>query len=292
MALEKGIAELVREFIDAGRPSSREQNIDDRRRGYLASTVLAGEQEKRVQVEDIELDGMTFRVVSPLNASGALPAVIYFHGGCFISGDFATHDHQLRQLAYHSGCRVIAVQYRLAPEHTFPAAHDDAERGALIIHRRAEQLGIDASRITLAGDSAGGHLALVTALRLKTAQAWQPAQLVLIYPMLDATASMKSYIDNGKDYIITEDTLLSGYEMYLSTTALHHPEASPLWRKDFHGLPPVHILTAEYDPLRDEGEALYQRLLEQGVDCTCQRYLGVIHGFFQLGGISRRQAAR
>ena len=286
MALEKGIAELVREFIDAGRPSSREQNIDDRRRGYLASTVLAGEQEKRVQVEDIELDGMTFRVVSPLNASGALPAVIYFHGGCFISGDFSTHDHQLRQLAYHSGCRVIAVQYRLAPEHTFPAAHDDAERGALIIHRRAEQLGIDASRITLAGDSAGGHLALVTALRLKTAQAWQPAQLVLIYPMLDATASMKSYIDNGKDYIITEDTLLSGYEMYLSTTALHHPEASPLWRKDFHGLPPVHILTAEYDPLRDEGEALYQRLLEQGVDCTCQRYLGVIHGFFQLGGIS------
>lgn len=126
----------------------------------------------------------------------------------------------------------------------------------------------------------------MTALRLKTTQAWQPAQLVLIYPMLDATASMKSYIDNGKDYIITEDTLLSGYEMYLSATELHHPEASPLWRKDFNGLPPVHILTAEYDPLRDEGEALYQRLLEQGVDCTCQRYLGVIHGFFQLGGIS------
>jgi len=145
MALEKGIAELVREFIDAGRPSSREQNIDDRRNGYVASAVLAGEQENRVWVEDIELEGMFFRVVSPLNATGALPAVIYFHGGCFISGGFATHDHQLRQLAYHSGCRVIAVQYRLAPEHTFPAAHDDAERGALIIHRRAEQLGIDAS---------------------------------------------------------------------------------------------------------------------------------------------------
>ncbi|MBZ7216617.1 alpha/beta hydrolase [Klebsiella grimontii] len=286
MALEKGIAELVREFIDAGRPSSREQNIDDRRNGYVASAVLAGEQENRVWVEDIELEGMFFRVVSPLNATGALPAVIYFHGGCFISGGFATHDHQLRQLAYHSGCRVIAVQYRLAPEHTFPAAHNDAEKGALIIHRHAGQLGIDASRITLAGDSAGGHLALVTALRLKTTQAWQPAQLVLIYPMLDATASMKSYIDNGKDYIITEDTLLSGYEMYLSATELHHPEASPLWRKDFNGLPPVYILTAEYDPLRDEGEALYQRLLEQGVDCTCQRYLGVIHGFFQLGGIS------
>lgn len=91
MALEKGIAIQVREFIEAGRPSSRDQSIDDRRRGYIASTVLAGEQEKRVQVEDIELEGMTFRIVSPLNASGALPAVIYFHGGCFISGGFATH---------------------------------------------------------------------------------------------------------------------------------------------------------------------------------------------------------
>ncbi|TLV08141.1 alpha/beta hydrolase [Klebsiella indica] len=286
MALEKGIAELVQEFIDAGRPSSREQNIDDRRRGYIASTVLAGEQEKRVQVEDIELEGMAFRVVSPLNASGALPAVIYFHGGCFISGGFATHDNQLRQLAYHSGCRVIAMQYRLAPEQTFPAAHDDAEKGTLIIHRHAERLAIDASRITLAGDSAGGHLALVTALRLKAAHSWQPAQLILIYPMLDPTASMKSYIDNGKDYIITEDTLLSGYEMYLSSTERRHPEASPLWRNDFNGLPPVHILTAEYDPLCDEGEALYRHMVEQGVDCTCQRYLGVIHGFFQSGGIS------
>ncbi|PXW40483.1 acetyl esterase [Klebsiella oxytoca] len=286
MALEKGIAELVREFIAAGRPSSREQSIDDRRNGYVASTVLAGEQEDRVQVDDIELEGMIFRMVSPLNATGALPAVIYFHGGCFISGGFATHDNQLRQLAYRSGCRVIAVQYRLAPEHTFPAAHDDAEKGALIIHRHAEQLGIDVSRITLAGDSAGGHLALVTALRLKTAQVWQPAQLILIYPMLDATASMESYISNGDDYIITQDTLLSGYEMYLSSTELDHPQASPLWRKDFHGLPPVHIVTAEYDPLRDEGETLYQRMVEQGVDCTCQRYLGVIHGFFQLGGVS------
>jgi acetyl esterase len=91
-----------------------------------------------------------------------------------LSAAVSPRDHQLRQLAYHSGCRVIAVQYRLAPEHTFPAAHDDAEKGALIIHRHAEQLGIDASRITLAGDSAGGHLALVTALRLKTTQAGNP----------------------------------------------------------------------------------------------------------------------
>ncbi|EJU1793868.1 alpha/beta hydrolase [Salmonella enterica] len=290
MALESGIAQLVEEFIAAGRPSSREQNIDDRRAGYIASTTLAGETETRVQVEDIKLNAMTFRVVSPLNATGKLPCIIYYHGGCFVSGGFATHDNQLRQLAFYSRCRVIAAQYRLAPEHTFPAAHNDAETGANTIWKYAQKLGIDRENITLAGDSAGGHLALVSALRLKSTAHWSPAKLLLIYPMLDATASFPSYASNGQDYIITRDTLLSGFEMYLQGTDLRHPEASQIWREDFAGLPPVHILTAEFDPLRDEGEALYHRLNDKGVACTCQRYLGVIHGFFQLGGVS--QAAR
>lgn len=286
MALESGIAQLVEAFIAAGRPSSREQNIDDRRAAYIASTALAGETETRVQAEDLELDAMAFRVISPRGSTVNLPCVIYYHGGCFVSGGFATHDNQLRQLARYSGCRVIAVQYRLAPEHTFPAAHNDAETGANIIWKYAQKLGVDRDNITLAGDSAGGHLALVTALRLKAARQWQPAQLMLIYPMLDATASFASYDHNGRDYIITRDTLLSGYEMYMPKTDPLHPEVSPLWRKDFNGLPPTHIITAEFDPLRDEGEALYQRFLEQGVECSCQRYLGVIHGFFQLAGVS------
>ena len=286
MALESGIAQLVEAFIAAGRPSSREQNIDDRRAAYIASTALAGETETRVQAEDIELDAMAFRVISPRGSTVNLPCVIYYHGGCFVSGGFATHDNQLRQLAWYSGCRVIAVQYRLAPEHTFPAAHNDAETGANIIWKYAQKLGVDRDNITLAGDSAGGHLALVTALRLKATRQWQPAQLMLIYPMLDATASFASYDHNGRDYIITRDTLLSGYEMYMPKTDPLHPEVSPLWRKDFNGLPPTHIITAEFDPLRDEGEALYQRFLEQGVECSCQRYLGVIHGFFQLAGVS------
>lgn len=287
MALEKGIDKLVQDFISAGRPSSRDQNIDDRRMGYIASTALAGETEERVTVETLELEDMTFRLFSPLNAAEKLPAVIYYHGGCFISGGFATHDNQLRQLAYYSNCRVIGVQYRLAPEHTFPAAHDDAERGANLVWQYAHRFGVDINRITLCGDSAGGHLALVTSLRLKTAGIWQPAQLILIYPMLDATARSESYTRNGLDYVITRDTLLSGYEMYLADTEQRHPEASPLRRDDFSGLPPVHIITAEFDPLRDEGEALYQYLTEQGVVCTAQRWLGVIHGFFQLGGISQ-----
>ncbi|MCX8291730.1 alpha/beta hydrolase [Enterobacter pseudoroggenkampii] len=283
MALEQGIAQLVQGFIAAGRPSSRRQSIEVRRAGYIASTGLAGETETRVQVETLVLEGLTIRVFSPLNAPE-------YHGGCFISGGFDTHDNQLRQLACYSNCRVIAIQYRLAPEHTFPAAHDDAERGADLVWQYADKLGVDRNRLTLCGDSAGGHLALVTSLRLNAKGRWKPAQLILIYPMLDATASFESYALNGTDYIITRDTLLSGYEMYLADTDRQHPEASPLWRDDFYGLPPVHVITAEYDPLCDEGEMLFQHLTEQGVKCTAQRWLGVIHGFFQLGGIS--QSAR
>lgn len=290
MALEKGIDKLVQDFIAAGRPASSSQSIDDRRAGYLASTVLAGETEARITVEKLEREGMTFQVYSPRNAATLLPTVIYYHGGCFISGGFETHDNQLRQLAYYGNCRVIAIKYRLAPEHTFPAAHDDAEKGANLVRKYADTFGVDTNRITLCGDSAGGHLALVTSLRLKKAGVWLPAQLILIYPMLDATARSESYTRNGMDYVITRDTLLSGFEMYLADTEKLHPEASPLWRDDLSGLPPVHIITAEFDPLCDEGETLYQYLTEQGVVCTAQRWLGVIHGFYQLGGIS--QSAR
>ncbi|EMV7409171.1 TPA: alpha/beta hydrolase [Enterobacter soli] len=290
MALEKGIDKLVQDFIAAGRPASSSQSIDDRRAGYLASTVLAGETETRITVEKLECEGMTFQVYSPRNAATLLPTVIYYHGGCFISGGFETHDNQLRQLAYYGNCRVIAIKYRLAPEHTFPAAHDDAEKGANLVRKYADTFGVETNRITLCGDSAGGHLALVTSLRLKKAGVWLPAQLILIYPMLDATARSESYTRNGMDYVITRDTLLSGFEMYLADTEKLHPEASPLWRDDLNGLPPVHIITAEFDPLCDEGETLYQYLTEQGVVCTAQRWLGVIHGFYQLGGIS--QSAR
>lgn len=287
MALESAISELVEEFIAAGRPSSRSQSFAERRAGYIASAVLAGETEQRVSVDELELDGITLHVISPLNSGGILPAVIYYHGGCFVSGGFSTHEKQLRQLSFFSGCRVIAVQYRLAPEHVYPAAHNDAEQAANAIWQHAETLGIDREKITLAGDSAGGHIALVTALRLKTSGYWLPSRLMLIYPMLDASAQSASYLQNGDDYVITRDTLLSGFEAYLPHIDKLHPEASPLWREDFSGLPPVHIITAEYDPLRDEGEMLYSRLTDQGVPCTCQRYLGVIHGFFQLGGISQ-----
>lgn len=212
--------------------------------------------------------------------------LIYYHGGCFVSGDFDTHDRQLRMLANLGNCLVVAVDYRLAPEHVYPDAHDDAFKAATIVQEYAKLWGGNPSDITLAGDSAGGHLALVTCLRLKKQGNWMPKRQILIYPMLDATASSDSYKTLGDDYIITRDALLSGFEAYLSNIDLEHPEASPLYRDDLSGLPETHILTAEFDALLDEGEALFRRLLELGVDVQCRRYLGVNHGFFQLAGIS------
>jgi acetyl esterase len=129
MALEKGLLRWLRSLSLQG-GHHRENRILMTGETAISPVRFSQGKETRVQVEDITLDGMTFRVVSPPKSNGLLPTIIYYHGGCFVSGGFATHDNQLRQLAWFSGCRVIAVQYRLAPEHTFPAAHDDAEQGA------------------------------------------------------------------------------------------------------------------------------------------------------------------
>ncbi|WP_114194828.1 alpha/beta hydrolase [Edaphovirga cremea] len=289
MKLEAGIAALVEEFIAAGRPSSRAQSIKQRRDGYIAE--LGGEIEPVAKVETIDANGIRLRLYHP-QPGKILPVVIYYHGGCFISGDFATHERQLRQVANQAQVLVIAVEYRLAPEHIYPAAHDDALAAANYIRENANALGGNADQICLMGDSAGGHIALVTGLRLKNAGSWLPAKLVLIYPMLDASGSSQSYKTNGDDYIITRDTLLSGFEYYLGTKELgntekQHPEASPLYRDDFNGLPKTHIISAEFDPLHDECEHLFQRLQQQNVRCTYTCYQGVIHGFFQLASISR-----
>ncbi|MCE0492900.1 alpha/beta hydrolase [Vibrio salinus] len=287
--LEQGIRELVDGFISAGCPSVREQTIAERRQGYLDSVYLAGEKEAVFQIQEITIDGITLRIYKPSDKKG-LPVAVYFHGGCFVSGGFDTHDSQFRALVNKSGCILIAVKYRLAPENIYPAAHDDAYLSTLLIHKHCQEWGGDPENIILVGDSAGGHLCLVTSLRLKERSGWLPAKQILIYPMLDATASGQSYRDNGRDYIITKDTLMTGYEMYFQDTEKTHPEASPLFRTDLAGLPETHILTAEFDPLVDEGEQLYRRLISAGVNVQCRRYLGVIHGFFQLAGVS--QAAK
>lgn len=284
--LEDGIKQLVSEFIAAECPSVREQTIEERRQGYINSTILAGEIEEVFEVRPISIDGAELTLFKP-SAAKDLPVVIYYHGGCFVSGGVETHNQQLRKLANEAGALVIAVRYRLAPEHVYPAAHDDAFHAANVVHQHCHQWGGDNANITLMGDSAGGHLALVTCLRLKAKGQWLPQKQVLIYPMLDATAKSQSYNDNGEKFIITRDTLLTGFDMYLDWHPRTDVEASPLRSHDLAGLPETHIITAEFDPLVDEGEQLFRNLLDAGVNAHCRRYLGVIHGFFQLAGVSR-----
>ena len=285
--LEPAIAAMVAEFVAAGRPRASEMSWQARREGYLASAVLGGEREEVGAIEEWQADHYAIRRYQPLDIPDpAYPALIYFHGGCFVSGDFETHDRQMRMLCNSANTLVFAVHTRLAPEHSYPAAHDDALAATLAIMAALPQWRGDPGRVALAGDSAGGHLALVTTLRHKEAGAALPAAQILIYPMLDALGESQSYRDLGDDYLITRDMLLSGFQAYLGRLPASHPEASPLHHPDLAGLPPTHILTAEYDPLRDEGEALYGKLLRAGVAASCQRQLGVIHGFFQLAGIS------
>lgn len=284
--LEPGIRKLVAQFIESGRPSARKQSILERRQGYLSTIDLAGEAVSVGDIFEQTIECIRLRIYKPSEQIN-LPILIFYHGGCFVSGDFETHDRQLRQLSNLGRILVVAVDYRLAPEHVYPAAHDDAAKAAHIVREHALSWGGNPDNITIAGDSAGGHLALVTCLRLKEQGHWMPKRQVLIYPMLDAKGTSNSYKKFGDDYVITRDALLSGFEAYLSNLPSDHPEASPLYRDDFECLPETHIITAEFDPLVDEGEALYRRLLESGVEAQCRRYLGVNHGFFQLAGISK-----
>ena len=285
--LEPAIATMVADFIAAGRPKASKLSWQTWREGYLASAVLGGEREEVGAIEEWQADHYAIRLYRPkCLPCPAYPVLIYFHGGCFVSGDFETHDRQMRMLCNSAHALVFAVHTRLVPEHPYPAAHDDALAATFAIMTALPQWHGDPGRVALAGDSAGGHLALVTTLRLKAAGAALPAAQFLIYPMLDALGESQSYRDLGDDYLITRDMLLSGFQAYLGRLPASHPEASPLHHPDLAGLPPTHILTAEYDPLRDEGEALYGKLLQAGVTATCQRQLGVIHGFFQLASIS------
>ena len=293
--LEPGIRQLVEEFRAAGHPDMASQDISARRQGYIASTVLAEACVPVETVEEIEIGDLELRLYRPAGEQPR-PVLIYYHGGCFVSGDFETHDPQLRSIAHQSDALVIAVNYRLAPEHRFPAAHDDCYRAAELVHRHCGDWGGDPTQISLGGDSAGGHLALVTALRLRDAAQWRPQRLLLIYPMLDAKGASDSYRTKGRDYLITARTLLSGFELYLEETAIgrDHPEISPIYRNDWQALPPTLVITAEHDPLCDEGIELVEKLKKAGNQTEHHHFPGVIHGFFQLAGISAsaREAVR
>ncbi len=227
---------------------------------------------------------LALRAYRPPGASGTLGALVYFHGGGFVLGSIESHDALCRQLAVDSACAVFSVEYRLAPEHKFPSAVDDARCATRWVHAHASELAIDPSRIAIGGDSAGATLATAVA-RLAVQEGDPPlAFQLLIYPVTDLRSlDTPSYIENAEGYYLTRKAMAWFRDHYLSCVEdRDDPRASPLACSELAGLPPAHVITAEMDPLRDEAEAYARALQSAGVACTLKRYDGAIHAFVSL----------
>ncbi len=232
------------------------------------------------------------RLYRPLTAAGnaantqILPVLVYFHGGGWVIGGLDTHDTLCRQLANGSGCAVIAVDYRMGPEHRFPAAVDDSLAAVYWVLRHAAELDLDASRIAVGGDSAGGNLAAVVAIAARDAGDLPLAFQLLIYPATDMRRTAASHTANGRGYLLTSDTIAYFHDHYIADPADDLDwRASPLLCGDLSNLPPALVLTAGYDPLRDEGLMYSQRLSEAGNRASHICFERQIHGFLLMGRI-------
>jgi acetyl esterase len=217
-----------------------------------------------------------------------LPLLVFFHGGGWVVGDIATHDTVCRHLANRAECAVVSVDYRLAPEHKFPAAVDDAYTATAWVAENAAALGVDAGRLAVGGDSAGGNLAAVVCLMARDRGAPRISYQLLVYPATDAAMRHESIARFAEGHVLTRATMRWFYEQYLpSPEDAADWRVSPLVAADLAGLPPAYVLTAGYDPLCDEGDAYAARLAAAGVPVEHRRFPGQIHGFTTNGKIIR-----
>ena len=213
-------------------------------------------------------------------AAVSLSTLIYFHGGGWVGGDLNTHDGLCRAIANAAECTVISVDYRLAPEHKYPAAADDSFAATRWVQQHASQLKINGTRIALGGDSAGGNLAAVVSLMLRDRQLPPPCLQVLLYPIIEYDLTTSSYQQFAEGYSLSQATMRWFWQHYLPRAEdAQQPYAAPSRATDLCGLPPALIITAEFDVLRDEGEAFAKRLRAAGVAVELTRYDGMIHGF-------------
>jgi acetyl esterase len=231
------------------------------------------------------------RVLTPHDAGPRSPGLVYFHGGGFVVGSIDSHDRTARGLASRSRAVVVNVDYRLAPEHVFPAAVDDAVAATRWVLANAPSLGIDPNAVAVGGDSAGGTLAAVAAQTLR-GEARRPAYQVLIYPVADARGGAPSRETFREGYFLTKRTIDFYLGNYIPDPSQYaDPRASPILARDLSGLPPAFVLTAGFDPLRDEGRDYAEKLRAAGVDVTYVCSEGSMHGFLNLAG-SVHEAAR
>ncbi len=262
-----------------GAPPRSSLDIEATRGMMRRNAVLTGSAPLLALVEDLFLsETLNARQYRPAKGD-SLPLIVYFHGGRFISGDLESHDPLCRLLARATNCRILAVDYRLGPEHPFPAALDDA-RFAL------SWAMTQSPSVAVMGDSAGANLAAVAALDHR---GWsQLAAQVLVYPMIDATCSLASHNEFATGYGPGSEDMQRGWRDYLQNEAdSRDPRVSPIYETNLSELPPTLVITAEYDTLRDEGELYAQKLVAAGVPVTLHRYPGTIHGFFTMQGIMR-----
>jgi acetyl esterase len=231
-------------------------------------------------------------IYRPASANGSLPALIYLFGGCWVVGAVEKYRAVCSRLAELAHCVVICVDYRQAPEHPFPAATNDAYEVTRWVYAHGNEIGIDPTRIAVGGDSAGGNLAAVTAVRARDSGITLVAQL-LVYPAVrHCTPATGSWVENGEGHLLTWEMMDHYSRLYVPNVADRtHPHYAVALTPDLSRLPPAVIITAEYDPLRDEGEAYAQQLCEAGVKTDLWRYDGVIHGFWGLAVMDEGEAS-
>lgn len=216
-------------------------------------------------------------------AQAHLPLVVFFHGGGFVLCDLETHDALCRSLARASGCAVASVEYRLAPETRFPGALEDAYAATAWLATQAKPLGLDTQRLAVCGDSAGGTLAATVSMLAKDRGGPRLSYQVLIYPGTDFAGQSTSMWELSEGHLLSAAMIRWFGECYVGETGqAANPLVSPLRAPSLAGLPPATVITAEYDPLRDEGEAYADRLREAGVSVVARRYLGMLHGFASM----------
>ena len=275
------IVDLVAAMAAEGPPLAS-QGVEERRGGYAALASAAGAGPVLDEVADRTIPGPAGGIpVRTYRNNGSHGIFVYYHGGGFVIGDLDTHDEVCRRLALQSQATVVSVDYRLAPEHLFPAGVEDAWAALRWVSgNRAEIGGSTDSRIVVGGDSAGGNLAAVTALMARDSGLDLAAQL-LVYPMVDAGHDSASKTETGSGYILDAETV----EWFHRTSAMDPTDwrASPMLAESHAGVAPALVITAEFDPLRDQGAKYAAKLEAAAVDVTHSSYAGMVHTFFQLG---------
>lgn len=290
MALDSQAATFLSQLVDSPFDNIERMTPELFRSAHVPIAQLGGPPEEVALVEDREIPGpdggIPIRIYTPAGIPSPAAALVYFHGGCFVAGTLDMEDSPCRALANAGRCVVVSVQYRLSPENRFPAAVDDAYAATLWAAENARNLGIDSKRIAVGGHSAGGNLAAVVAQLARKRGRPAVAFQLLVAPITDMSGDAPSRLENAKGYLLTKELLDWSARQYLRTDAdRKRPEASPLLEDDLKGLPSALMITAEYDPLRDEGERYAEKLRRAGVAAAVRRFSGAIHAFFILGGV-------